>query len=60
MLRNVGFAPVVLAASIGEVALPILVAAVLAMVTTSLSLRCSACANRRTKLASYLLKRRLD
>ncbi len=39
MFGTVGFAPVVVAASIGEVALRILVAAVLAMVTTSLSLR---------------------
>jgi ubiquinone biosynthesis protein len=39
MLGTVGFAPVVVAASIGEVALRILVAAVLAIVTTSLSLR---------------------
>ncbi len=39
MPGTVGFAPVVVAASIGEVALRILVAAVVAMVTTSISLR---------------------
>jgi ubiquinone biosynthesis protein len=39
MLGTVGFAAVVVAANIGEVALRILVAALLAMVTTSLSLR---------------------